>query len=91
MRRLTSRIRKSFSAKIIALVVTNVAITSIVIGIVTMRSTEDFLTTKVSEKFPSVLRNTRAKIEVWYAKRALDVAIIARSDVFLHNLDKSSS
>jgi diguanylate cyclase (GGDEF)-like protein len=88
MRRLTSRISKSFSAKIITLVVTNVVITSIVIGIVTMRSTEDFLTTKVSEKFPSVLRNTRAKIEVWYAKRSLDLAIIAQSDVFLNCLDK---
>jgi diguanylate cyclase (GGDEF)-like protein len=87
MRRITSRIRKSFSAKIIILVITNVFVTSMVIGIVTMRSTEDFLTTKVSEKFPSVLRNTRAKIEIWYAKRSLDVAIIARSDVFLHSLD----
>ncbi len=88
MKRITSRIRKSFSAKIIALVVTNVVVTSLVIGIVTMRSTEDFLTTKVSEKFPSVLRNTRAKIEVWYARRSLDVAIIAKSDLFLQSLER---
>lgn len=88
MNRITSRIRKSFSAKIIALVVTNVVVTSLVIGIVTMRSTEDFLTMKVSEKFPSVLRNTRSKIEVWYARRSLDVAIIAKSDLFLQNLER---
>jgi diguanylate cyclase (GGDEF)-like protein len=88
MTRITSRIRKSFSAKIIVLVVTNVVVTSLVIGIVTMRSTEDFLTGKVSEKFPSVLRNTRAKIEVWYAKRSLDLSIIAQSDLFMDNLDR---
>jgi len=88
MTRISTRIRKSFSAKIIILVTANVFITSMVIGIVTMRSTEHFLTTKVSEKFPSVLRNTRAKIEVWYAKRSLDIAIIGKSDMFLDNLGR---
>jgi diguanylate cyclase (GGDEF)-like protein len=72
-------IRKSFSAKIITLVVINVVTTSLVIGLVTMRSTESFLREKISEKFPSILVNTKGKIDLWYHNSSMDMAVLARS------------
>ncbi len=86
-KKIDSFVRKNFSVKIITLVVANVFITSLVIGYVTMRSTERFLTSKISEKFPSVLLNSKGKVELWYAKRALDLAILSRSEAFLEMLD----
>ncbi|NIM19850.1 MAG: diguanylate cyclase [Candidatus Latescibacteria bacterium] len=86
--RIRSAIGKSFSAKIITLVVVNVVVTSIVIGFVTMRNTESFLTSKISEKFPSILVNTRGKVDLWYAKRSLDIAILSGSTAFSENLQK---
>ncbi len=72
-------IRKSFSAKIITLVIVNVVITSVVIGLVTMRSTETFLKEKISEQFPSILVNTKGKVDLWYYNTSIDIAVLARS------------
>jgi diguanylate cyclase (GGDEF)-like protein len=81
-------IRKSFSAKIITLVVVNVIITSFIIGAVTMHSTESFLTEKISEKFPSILLNTKGKVDLWYANKSMDLAVLSRSRVLIRNLAK---
>ncbi len=87
--KIISYIRKSFSAKIITLVVLNVVVTSIVIGFVTMKSTEDFLSERISEKFPSILLNSKGKIELWYAKRAMDITVLSQSYAFLEMLNES--
>jgi diguanylate cyclase (GGDEF)-like protein len=79
-------IRKSFSAKIVTLVVINVIITSLVIGFVTMRSTESFLTEKVSEKFPSILLNSKGKLDLWYYNTSLDLAVLVRSKALVNQL-----
>lgn len=79
-------IRKSFSAKIITLVIVNVVITSFVIGFVTMRSTESFLTEKVSEKFPSILLNTKGKLNLWYHNTSIDLGVLVRSKVLVRDL-----
>ncbi|MBI4719729.1 MAG: hypothetical protein HY770_00535, partial [Chitinivibrionia bacterium] len=80
-------IRKSFSAKIITLVVVNVIITSLVIGLVTMRSTETFLKEKISEKFPSILVNTKGKVDLWYYNTSIDFGVLARSPSFARQIE----
>jgi diguanylate cyclase (GGDEF)-like protein len=86
--RIASYIRKSFSAKIITLVVLNVVVTSAIIGFVTMKSTENFLTERISEKLPSILLNSKGKIELWYTKRAMDITVLSKSFTFLEKLNE---
>ena len=84
-------IHKSFSAKIITLVLVNVVITSVIIGIVTMRSTEQFLTDRISDKFPSILLNAKGKVDLWYANKSLDLAVLSRARVLTARLEKFSN
>lgn len=82
------KIRESFSAKIIALVVTSVLLTSFVVGLVTTRTTSRFLIDKASEKFPSTLTNTYSKIRYWYHRQARDLDELCKSTVFRDNLGR---
>ena len=79
-------LRESFSAKIIALVSASVVVTSIVVGLVTIRSTKQFLTDKTSEKFPSVLNNSQAKVKMFYETQFNDIMRLSQSKVFTENL-----
>ncbi len=85
--RFKRHIGRSFSAKIIMLVITNIVVTSLVIGFATMHSTENFLASKMSERFPSILSNTKGKVELWYSRKYLDLSVLSRSQTFLDNLE----
>jgi len=86
--RLIKRIRESFSAKIIALVVASVLVTSFVVGLATTRSTGNFLTEKTSEKFPSTLRSTETRLRVWYKDQFQDLERLCQSKIFSDNLER---
>jgi len=80
------RIRESFSGKIIALVVASVVGTSFVVGLATTRSTRAFLAERTSEKFPSTLANTQARVKLWYERQYRDLEGLGESSVFRSNL-----
>lgn len=85
--RLIRPIRESFSAKIIALVSASVLVTSVVVGLVTIRSTQRFLTEKTSEKFPSVLSTSKSKIKLFYQSQHNDLVKLSQQTVFKENLE----
>jgi len=85
--RLIRPLRESFSAKIIALVSASVLVTSVVVGLVTIRSTKSFLTAKTTEKFPSVLNTSKSKVKIFYERQFNDLVRLAQSKVFTENLD----
>jgi diguanylate cyclase (GGDEF)-like protein len=80
-------LRESFSAKIIALVSASVLVSSIVVGLVTIRSTKHFLTAKTSEKFPSVLNTSQSKLKIFYERQFNDMVRLSQSKVFTENLE----
>ena len=80
-------LRESFSAKIIALVSMSVLVTSVVVGLVTIRSTQRFLTEKTSEKFPSVLNTSKSKVKIFYERQHNDLVRLSQSTVFKENLE----
>jgi diguanylate cyclase (GGDEF)-like protein len=86
LQRITRPIRESFSAKIIALVTASVFVSSIVVGIVTIRSTERFLSEKTAEKFPSILNTSKSKIKIFYERQFNDLVRLSQSKVFMDNL-----
>jgi diguanylate cyclase (GGDEF)-like protein len=85
--RLIHPLRESFSAKIIALVSASVLVTSVVVGLVTIRSTKRFLTEKTSEKFPSVLSTSRSKVKIFYERQFMAISQLSQSRVFTENLE----
>jgi diguanylate cyclase (GGDEF)-like protein len=87
LERIIRPLRESFSAKIIALVSASVLVTSIVVGLVTIRSTKRFLSAKTSEKFPSVLNTVKSNVKVFYERQFNDLVRLSQSRVFVENLD----
>jgi diguanylate cyclase (GGDEF)-like protein len=85
--RLIRPLRESFSAKIIALVSASVVVTSIVVGLVMIRSTTRFLTEKTSEKFPSVLNTSKSKVKIFYESQLNEIMRLSQSKVFTENLE----
>jgi len=85
--RLIRPLRESFSAKIIALVSMSVLVTSVVVGLVTIRSTQRFLTEKTAEKFPSVLSTSKSKIKIFYQSQHNDLVSLSQTKVFKENLE----
>jgi diguanylate cyclase (GGDEF)-like protein len=88
LERVTRSLRESFSAKIIALVTATVIVTSLVVGIVTIRSTKQFLTEKTAEKFPSVLNTSTSKVKIFYERQFNDLVRLSQSKVFMQNLER---
>jgi len=88
LNRLLRPLRESFSAKIIALVVASVAVTSVVVGIVTMRSTQRFLADKTCEKFPAILSASKSKVRILLQREVQDLERLSQSSVFLANLER---
>lgn len=88
LHRVTRSLRESFSAKIIALVTASVIVTSFVVGIVTIRSTKQFLTEKTAEKFPSVLNTSKSKVKIFYERQFNDLVRLSQSKVFMQNLQR---
>jgi diguanylate cyclase (GGDEF)-like protein len=86
--RILHPLRESFSAKIIALVSTSVVVTSIVVGLVTIRSTKRFLTDKTSEKFPSVLNTSQSKVKIFYERQFNYIVDLSQSRAFTENLEE---
>jgi diguanylate cyclase (GGDEF)-like protein len=85
--RLLRPVRESFSAKIIALVSASVIVSSSVVGIVSMRSTQEFLQEKTSEKFPSILNTSRSKVKIFYERQFNDLVRLSQAKTFTHNLE----
>jgi diguanylate cyclase (GGDEF)-like protein len=88
LNKLVHPVRESFSAKIIALVSASVLVTSIVVGLVTIRSTKRFLTQKTSEKFPSVLNTSQSKVKIFYERQFNSIRQLSLSRAFTENLDE---
>ena len=86
--KLLRSLRQSFSAKIIALVITSVIVTSVVVGFVTTRSTKLFLVEKTSEKFPSIIAANKSKVSLWYDHQIRDLERLCQAQVFLDNLER---
>jgi diguanylate cyclase (GGDEF)-like protein len=86
LNRLLRPVRESFSAKIIALVSASVIVSSSVVGIVSMRSTEEFLQEKTSEKFPSILNTSRSKVKIFYERQFNDLVRLSQAQTFSTNL-----
>lgn len=82
------QIRESFSAKIIALVVSSVLLTSLVVGLVTTGTTRKFLVDKASESFPSTLTSSYSKIRNWYNRHSRDLDELCGSTMFRENLTR---
>jgi len=80
-----TRIRKSFSAKIILLVASSVILTSFVVGLTTTRSTGKFLTDRVKDRFPSTLTTTTGRLRLWSERERKDTDEISRFSI-LHSL-----
>jgi len=85
-RALVKRIQESFSAKIIALVAASVLVTSFVVGLVTVRSTSEFLSKKTREKFPSVLASTESRLRIWYREQLSTLDQLGHGRVLQDNL-----
>ena len=81
-------IRQSFSAQIVSLVGASVLVTAIVVGFASTHSTEQFLTDKTSEKFPSILSQANFGITSWYDQHYRDLERLCESRGFRDNLDK---
>jgi diguanylate cyclase (GGDEF)-like protein len=86
--RLIKKLRESFSAKVIALVMISVLLTSFVVGLVTTNTTSNFLIDRAREKFPSTLTGTYSKIRFWYSRHARDLGELCQSTVFRENLER---
>jgi diguanylate cyclase (GGDEF)-like protein len=84
--RLLKPLRESFSAKIIALVSASVIVSSFVVGLVTMRSTSQFLTEKTAEKFPSILHTSQSKVKIFYERRFNELVRLSQAPTFSTNL-----
>jgi len=77
------KLRRSFPAKIILLVVSSVIMTSMVVGIATTRGTNTFLRVKTSEKFPSLLAGAKSKVRSWYMWQFRDIERLSQASTVL--------
>jgi diguanylate cyclase (GGDEF)-like protein len=86
--RITRPIRESLSSKIIVLVSASVIVTAVVVGIVTIRSTRQFLTEQTAEKFRPTLHTTRSKIKIFYERQFNSLTRLGQSKMFIENLER---
>ncbi len=82
------KIRRSFSAKITLLIAASVIATSFVVGIVTMRSTGNFLTAQIREQFPSMLTTTSARLRKWNDHQLSELERLASAASVRDNVER---
>jgi len=49
---------------------------------------ESFLREKIDQKFPSILRSTGGRLDLWYSQRQLDISTFARSSTVVENIGR---
>ena len=75
-----TRIQESFSAKITVLVACSVIITSFVVGLATTHSTGEFLTDRMTDRFPSTLTTTITRVRLWHGRQLGELDRLGRSE-----------
>jgi diguanylate cyclase (GGDEF)-like protein len=62
-------------------------VSSFVVGLVTMRSTSQFLTEKTAEKFPSILHTSHSKVKIFYERRFNELLRLSQAPTISTNLE----
>jgi diguanylate cyclase (GGDEF)-like protein len=76
----------SLPTRIIVAVFSAALVTGLAVTMISTRSTETSLRSKIDGRFPDLLRTTSRDLEQWYAQRELDIATFASSDTLANGL-----
>ena len=79
---------RSLPSRIILSVFAAALVTSLIVTWMSTRTIEAFLRAKIDQKFPTILRATGERLDLWYDQRALDLATFAGSAIVAGSLGR---